>query len=137
MQRFAYRTFSQEPDIDYDGFKRQLGEHFFGSSAVNAEVADFWTCNEFGRSTATGTGPRRFYILTSSPSTLSAANWSTEKLAVYDHNLATLHEIASRNTNSANPTAQEMSRLAKMVVARWDKSQAIPSQSNAKPESAR
>ena len=33
VQRFAYRTFSQTPELEFTEFERQLGEHFFGPNA--------------------------------------------------------------------------------------------------------
>jgi hypothetical protein len=54
-------------------------------------------------------------------------NWSPEKLAEYDRNLAALRKIASRNAGALNLTAKEVERLATMVVQRWDAKDAVPS----------
>jgi hypothetical protein len=54
-------------------------------------------------------------------------SWSPEHLAIYDKNLATLREIASRNRSNSNPTEKEIHRLAEIVVGRWDAKQTTPS----------
>src|SRR3954469_16135268 len=40
VQRFAYRTFSRDPELGFAGFKRQLGEHFFAPNASPSTTAD-------------------------------------------------------------------------------------------------
>jgi hypothetical protein len=67
VQRFAFKTFSQDPELDVAVFEDRLGSHFFGTDASPAATADFWSCNEFGRSTAAGIGQRHFWSPTFSP----------------------------------------------------------------------
>ncbi len=127
VQRFAYRTFSDDPDLDYTEFQQRLAEHFFGKNAPPAAAGDllelqriwsfesdwYWPTPlldpEFFRAHS-----RRLKLL-------------PDKLAEYDQNLITLRNIAAMQANSANPTAREMSRLATIVLNRWEAHGSTPS----------
>ncbi|HEX3600197.1 MAG TPA: hypothetical protein VHU84_08635 [Lacipirellulaceae bacterium] len=127
VQRFAYRTFSHDPDLDYAEFQKQLGEHFFGKDTPPTAATDLlelqrvWSydCDWYW---ATPLLDPDFFAAHA-----KRLNWSAEKLAAYDHNLATLSDIASRYTHDTSPTPQEMSRLAATIVKRWDEKRSKPS----------
>jgi hypothetical protein len=127
VQRFAYRTFSQNPDTKFAEFEQQLGEHFFGPNASDAKVADLldlqriWTIDSDWYWASPLLQPDFF------SAHASRLHWPLEKIAMYDQNLIALRTIADRYGNATKATAREMHRLASTIVARWDARSAIPS----------
>ena len=120
VQRFAYRTFSQTPDLDFAEFERQLGKHFFGANASPAATADLlelqriWSYDSDWYWASPLLDPAFF------AAHAKRLQWPNEKLAAYERNLTTLRGIATRNAEATNANAREMARLAKTVVDRWD-----------------
>jgi hypothetical protein len=127
VQRFAYRTFSHDPNMEFKKFEQQLGEHFFGSGSSPQFAADLlelqriWSYDSDWYWATPLLDPAFFAVHA------HRLKWPANKLAEYDRNLASLRAIASRNSNSSNPTAREMARLAAMVVEQWDATRQIPS----------
>jgi Hypothetical glycosyl hydrolase 6 len=126
VQRFAYRTFSHTPELDFAEFERELGKYFFGENASPAATADLlelrriWSHDSDWYWASPLLDPE---FLTLHAKRLQ---WPNEKLAAYEKNLATLREIAARYAGATNSNAREMGRLAKTVVDRWDAAQTTP-----------
>jgi hypothetical protein len=126
VQRFAYRTFSNDPDLDYQEFERQLGRHFFGKHSSPAMIADLleleriWTFESDWYWASPLLDPE-FFI-----EHARRLKWPTDKLKQYDRNLVFLRLISARYADTENPTASEMARLGKMIVDRWDEKQLSP-----------
>ncbi len=120
VQRFAYRKFSHDPDLEFTKFERQLGEHFFGRASSPELAADLlevqriWAYDSDWYWATPLLDPEFFTVRA------RRLRWPPSKLADCDHNLASLRAIAVRNSDSANPTVREMARLAASVVERWD-----------------
>jgi hypothetical protein len=129
VQRFAYRTFSHTPELNFAEFVRQLGDHFFGpktSLTATADLLDLqriWSYDSDWYWASPLLDPEFF------AAHAKRLQWPNEKLAEYEKNLKTLSEIAARNAEAPNPNAREMARLAKAIVDRWDAVRTTPSQS--------
>ncbi len=127
VQRFAYRTFSHEPELEFTQFENRLGEHFFGTVASPTAAADLfelqriWTYDSDWYWASPLLDPEFF------AAHARRLNWRPDTLAGYDRNLASLRQIAARNATATNPTAREMVRLATTVVERWDAKKMTPS----------
>ena len=126
VQRFAYRSFSQDPNLDFAKFKKQLGEHFFGSDAPRAAAADLlelqriWSFESDWYWASPLLDPEFF------TAHARRFKWPTDKLKQYDRNLDTLRQVAARQKNASNPTAREMARLATRIVDRWEEKKLTP-----------
>jgi hypothetical protein len=126
VQRFAYRTFSQTPELEFDRFERKVGEHLFGKDASLAATTDLlelqriWSYDSDWYWASPLLDPAFF------AAHAERLKWSDDKLAAYEKSLTSLREIAARNANAANPNAREMARLAKTVADRWDAAQTSP-----------
>jgi hypothetical protein len=128
VQRFAYRSFSEDPDMEFAEFKRRLGEHFFGPASSSAAIDDLlelqriWSYESDWYWASPLLDPD-FYVAHA-----RRLGWRADKLASYEKNLNSLRAIAERNVGATNPTAREMKRLAEMIVQRWDAKQSTPAQ---------
>lgn len=127
VQRFAYRAFSQDPDLEFAKFERQLGEHFFGKPVSRTEIADLLELQRIWMYEADWYWASPLLEPNFFVAHARRLNWSPDHLATYEKNLETLREIAARNRSSSNPAASEMRRLAETVVGRWDAQQTGPS----------
>ena len=127
VQRFAFRTFSQTPELEFAEFERKVGEHFFGTDAPQAATADLlelqriWSYDSDWYWASPLLDPAFF------AAHAARLHWSSDRLATYKKNLTSLREIAARNAGATNPNAREMARLAKTIVDRWDAAQTTPS----------
>jgi hypothetical protein len=127
VQRFAYRTFSHTPELNFSDFERQLGEHFFGEEATITATADLlelqriWFYDSDWYWASPLLDPAFFFAH------VRRLRWPADKLAAYDSNLSLLREIAACYADAVNPNAREIARLAKTVVDRWDSKQSTPS----------
>jgi hypothetical protein len=126
VQRFAYRTFSNEPELSYKEFERRLGQYFFGGQSSPAMIDDLlalqhiWTFESDWYWASPLLDPD-FFI-----EHARRLKWPDDKLAQYDRNLDFLRLISARYADTENPTASEMARLGKMIVDRWDEKQLSP-----------
>jgi hypothetical protein len=127
VQRFAYRTFSHEPELEFSEFQRRLGENFFGTDQSSAEIADLlelqriWAFESDWYWASPLLDPELF------AARVQRLKLPPEKLTQYDRNLASLREIAARYNAAANSTAHEMARLSAVIVGRWEAKQMTPS----------
>ena len=127
VQRFAYRTFSHDPDLDFARFERQLGNQFFGSdsplsTATNLlELQHIWAYDSDWYWASPLLDPEFFTEHS------RRLKWPARKIAEYDRNLTSLRQIAARNADAASPAAREMAMLAAMIVERWRNKQQVPS----------
>ncbi len=126
VQRFAYRTFSHDPELDFADFERQFGDHFFGTSTTSIATADLLTLQRIwsrdsGWYWASPLLDPEFFAAHA-----RRLNWSADKLAAYEKDLTSLREITIRYAKATNPNAREMARLAKTIVERWDLKQTTP-----------
>lgn len=130
VQRFAYKTFSQEPDLPYADFEQRVGKYFFGDEASAQNTADLlelqriWAF-ESDWYWATPLLDPDFFAARA-----KRLKWPAANLAEYDRHLSELGEIAKRNADASNSSAKELARLAAEVVARWDAKNATPSMIN-------
>jgi putative glycosyl hydrolase-like family 6 (GHL6) protein len=128
VQRFAYRAFSQNPELKYSDFERQLGEHFFGAESSPAAAADLlelqriWSYDGDWYWSSPLLDPDFF------TAHAKRLRWPNGKLATYEKDLSTLRKIAAQNVHATNENTKEMARLAKTVVDRWDAVKSTPSQ---------
>jgi hypothetical protein len=127
VQRFAYRAFSQDPDLEFAKFEHELGVQFFGPLASRAEIADVLELQRIWMYEADWYWASPLLEPDFFVAHARRLSWSPEDLAIYDKNLATLREIASRNRSNSNPTEKEIHRLAEIVVGRWGAKQTTPS----------
>lgn len=127
VQRFAYRAFSQNPELAYEEFQQKLGKHFFGPNASRTQVADLlevqriWSYESDWYWASPLLDPD-FFVARA-----EHLKWSADKLAEYEWDLTSLREIAARCTDATNPNSREMARLAGTAVERWDAKQTTPS----------
>jgi hypothetical protein len=127
VQRFAYRSFSHHPELAFAEFERKFGEHFFGRSPSPVATADLlslqqiWSreCSWYWASPLLDP---EFFVARA-----KRLEWQADKLTTFENDLTTLRDIAARHSDSSNPNAREMARLAKSVVERWDARQTSPS----------
>ena len=127
VQRFAYKTFSQDPELDVAKFQERLGEHFFVSDATPAATADLLELQRIWSFDSAWYWPTPLLDPAFFTAHAKRLQWPPEKLAEYDRNLDSLRAIVARNGISANATAREMTRVATMVVDRWDAAAEKPS----------
>jgi hypothetical protein len=129
VQRFAYRAFSHDPDLEFANFERQLGEHFFGPLGSLAQTSDLLALQRIWMYEADWYWASPLLEPDFFVAHARRLNWSPEHLAIYDKNLQALREIAVRNRESANPIASEMGTLAETIVRRWEARSTTPASS--------
>ena len=86
VQRFAYRTYSHTPELEFAEFERQLGEHFFGARPSHAATADLLELQRIWSE-----GSDWYWASPLLDPAFFAAHaarlqWSNEKIAAYDRN---------------------------------------------------
>jgi hypothetical protein len=131
VQRFAYRSYSHDPDLDFAAFKRRVAEHFFGSENETAAADDLLELQRIWSFESAWYWPSPLLDPEFFKAHTTRLGWQKEKMATYDANLAALRNIATRHRAATSPTAHEMHRLATMVVARWDAKNLTPTDSTA------
>jgi hypothetical protein len=128
VQRFAYRTYSHTPELEFAEFERRLGEHFFSAKTSLAATSDLlelqriWSYDGDWYWASPLLDPEFF------AAHAERLHWPREELAAFENNLKSLRAIAARNSDATNPNAREMARLAKSVVDRWDATETSPLQ---------
>jgi hypothetical protein len=130
VQRFAYRTFSRNPDLDFSDFQLRVGKHFFGKDAPPTAAADLLELQRIWMYESDWYWASPLLDPESFSAHARRLKWPADKLTHYDRNLEALRQIAARHKNAANQNALEMSRLAAMVVERWDEKKLLPSKVN-------
>lgn len=129
VQRFAYRRFSQDPDLTDDDFKHCVAQHFFASENESQasqlasdllELQRIWSADSDWYWPSPLLDPNFFFAHA------NRLNWPKEKLRQYDYNLNALRQIATRNADSNVSTSREMHILAAMVVDRWHSNKLTP-----------
>jgi hypothetical protein len=119
VQRFAFREFSHDPNLDYAEFERHLAQEIFGDNTKIEATKDLLELQRIV------TFESDWYW--SSPlidpeffeTRSKRLNWSEQKLADYRKNLQRLKEIAKNHENSTNAGESEMAATAGKVVNRW------------------
>ena len=119
IQRYAFREFSQDPELSFTEFQKRLGTHFFGGGATTEMTRDLLELQRIYTYESEWYWPSplvdpEFFALRS-----SRLNWPAEKLAEYRKNLAQLRAIARKYKEHDNLEAREMARLAQNVVGAW------------------
>ena len=127
VQRFAFKTYSQEPDLDDSEFQSRLGQHFFGADSTPTLVADLLELQRIWSFESTWYWPSPLLDPDFFATRAARLSLSASKLAEYDRNLVTLRAIADRHAAATNSDAKKMASLAATIVGRWDKKQAVPS----------
>src|ERR1051325_2451735 len=119
VQRFAFREFSHDPDLDFAEFERRLGKQICSDDAHGAaanhllELQRIYTFESDWYWTSPLTDPEFFAMRA------KHLKWPGQKLAEYRKNLERLKEISKRYGGSANAGEREMARVAGEVVNRW------------------
>jgi hypothetical protein len=119
VQRFAFREFSHDPDLDFPEFERWLAKQIFGDGTKSAATKDLlemqriFTFDSDWYWSSPLTDPEFFEHRS------KQLNWSQQKLADYRKNFDRLKEVAARYWNSSNMGEREMARVAGDVVKRW------------------
>jgi hypothetical protein len=119
MQRFAFREFSHDPDLEFGEFERRLAKEVFRDDKKIVETRDLLELQRIFTFESDWYWPSplvdpEFFKLRS-----EHLQWPAQKFAAYRNNLDRLREIANRYGSSTNLGEQEMARLAGDVVKRW------------------
>jgi hypothetical protein len=118
VQRLAFREFSKEPSLAKEEFERRLGIEVFGGEKTDSvkdllELQRIWNFERDWYWASPLLEPEFF------EQRARRLKWPMEKLREYDRNLETLKGIAKRYEGATNSAEKELSRLAGLVVERW------------------
>jgi hypothetical protein len=119
VSRFAVSKFSQNPQLDFREFEKEMGRHFFGSPEKTQAVADLlamqriWTHDTDWYFSSPLLDPEFFRARA------NRLKWSQKKLEDYDKALEQLAHISKSYRESTNPVELEMALLAQAVVNTW------------------
>jgi hypothetical protein len=119
VQRFAFREFSQNPDLEFSEFQKRLAFHFFGSNSATESTQDLLELQRIYNFESEWYWPSPLLDPEFFRQRAARLNWSEEKRAEYARNLAALKRIALRYQGSRNTTELEMARLARDVQEKW------------------
>jgi len=120
VQRFAFREFSQDPDLDFAQFQRDLGTYIFSEASAEA-TADLLELQRIFTFESDWYWPSPLLDPEFFMTRAKRLNWDSRKRAEYRQNLDILKRIAGKYHSSRNSAEREMSRLAEQVVDRWGK----------------
>ncbi|HZJ17150.1 MAG TPA: hypothetical protein VFD27_19005 [Chthoniobacteraceae bacterium] len=126
IQRFAFQTFSHEPELDFGEFERRLGQHIFGADSAAEKVVDLlelhriWNYEGNWYWQSPLLDPEFFRVR------MQRLKLPPDKLAQYNRNLDRLKGIADRYNAATNPGEREMARLAQIVIKRWGQETPTP-----------
>ncbi len=118
--RFAFREYSNTPDMADDLFRRRAGEYFFGADAPGRNVDDLFflqECINLDRDWVASSpvvSPEVFRLKS------GREKWSEERKEGYQRRIDRLREISARYEDATKNTESEMHRIASFIVARWD-----------------
>ena len=121
VQRFAFREFSHDPELSFDGFQNRLGTNVFGSESSADAVRDLLELQRIWSYESGWYWPSPLLDPEFFRHRSQRLKWPAQKLAEYDRNLDRLKEIAARYHDATKPGEHEMGRLAEMIVRRWGK----------------
>jgi hypothetical protein len=119
MQRFAFREFSHDPNLDFAEFERRLAKEIFGDETKSAATKDLlelqrvFTFESDWYWSSPLTDPQFFETRS------KRLKWPEQKSVDYRKNLERLKETAKKYENSASLGEREMARIARDVVDRW------------------
>jgi hypothetical protein len=119
VQRFAFREFSREPDLDFGQFQRDLGKYIFGDSTSDRATADLLELQRIFTFESDWYWPSPLLQPEFFLARAKRLNWDSRKRAEYRRNLETLKTISRKYHSSTNSQEREMSRVAEEVVIRW------------------
>lgn len=119
VQRFAFREFSRDPDLDFSEFERRLTKRFFESESNVAATKDVLDLQRIFAFESDWYWPSPLVNPVFFETRARRLNWTDQKRADYRKNLERLKEIQKRYAEAANPAQREMARLAGGVVDRW------------------
>ena len=126
VQRAAVRSFSRDPDLSMETFRRRLGESLFGENVPAAAVSDLlelqriWNFEAEWYWSSPLLDPAFFH------ERARRLGWTEEKLAVYQRNLDQLRKIAARHAEAASSAEREIRAIAQGVIDLWTGANAEP-----------
>ena len=119
--RFAFREFSENPDLPDEEFRRRAGQYLFGVETNPDRVRDLFflqDCINLNRDWVASSpvvSPEVFKLKS------TREKWSEERKQDHKQRLARLREISARYANATKNNEQEMHRVASFIVGRWEK----------------
>jgi hypothetical protein len=119
VQRFAFREFSQNPDLDFAEFERRLSKSFFEGESNIAATKDLLELQRIFTFESDWYWPSPLIDPQFFETRAKRLNWTEQKRAEYRKNLERLKEITIRHANASNPAEREMARVAGSIVDRW------------------
>lgn len=119
VQRFAFREFSHDPDLDLTQFQRDLGIYIFGETGSPGATSDLLALQRIFTFESEWYWPSPLLDPEFFLARARRLNWDSRKRAAYRENLDTLKTIARKYHSSTHAQEREISRLAEEVVIRW------------------
>src|ERR1043166_4112693 len=119
VQRFAFREFSQDPELNFQEFQRHLGRQILEADVSSQAVADLLELQRIWTHESDWYWPSPLLEPEFFRHRAQRLKWSQDKLADYNRNLEHLRGIATRHADAVQPGRREMGRLADMIVKRW------------------
>ncbi len=119
VNRIAYREFSQNPDLDFEDFKRVLGHELFGNASDPEKVNDLLFLQEsvvIDRSWNTGSPLLAPWILKGK---LECGFISRKQLMDYNRRLDRIGEIANRFRTRNDAASKQVSYIASWITNQW------------------
>ncbi len=119
IQRFAFREFSHDPDLDLTQFRRDLGKTIFGDAASSGATADLLELQRIFTFESDWYWPSPLLDPEFFLARAKRLNWDSQKRAEYRQSFDILKTITRKYHSSTNSQEREMARLAGEVVTRW------------------
>lgn len=118
VQRFAFREYSQQPDLSEDEFHRRAGNYFFGAPAADKvqDLLFLQRCVNLDRDWASSSplvNPELYRLKS------TREKWPESRKADYRKAVKSLGEIATRYRDSKSAVEREMHQIATFITSRW------------------
>jgi hypothetical protein len=121
VNRFAYREFTHNPELDYNSFRSILGKEIFGRETESAAVDDLLFLQQAFFKDHTWFSASPVVSPDILRGRLETGTISFEQMKVYRDNLDRIRAIATRYASANGDAKVELKTIAEAVLQNWRK----------------
>ncbi len=123
VNRIAYREYTKNSGLSEGEFRRALGKEIFGDRVSEQRITDLLFLQDCWFNGADWFTPALFLRPVELKRQAAREKWPAEKIQSYITRVERLREIAKRYDDSSFNSEREMTRIASLIVRKWDDSQ--------------
>ena len=120
VNRIAYREYTKNPGLSESAFREVVGKEIFGERANEQNIGDLLFLQDCWFSGADWFTPALLLRPVELKRAAEREQWPAGKLQSYVTRVEGLREITERYSESTQSNEREMTRIASLIVRKWD-----------------